>query len=588
MLKHDRTPLFEHVDLQIYAGEKYCLVGKNGSGKSSFLKAINGLYEFDHGNVFLKPHIKMSYLPQDIEVKSTETVENYLRRFFPPEEFYKIESWCEQFPVDFSRNMQELSGGELRRVSLMKTLAEEADILLLDEPTNHLDIVIIQRLEECLKKFRGALIIVSHDRQFLKNVTNRMVWLNGQSVYQHDQGFEYLEEWQERLAEEQETALKRLNQQLKEETRWYLKGVTARRKRNQRRLKNLHSLREERQKLLNQQANQNTIEFKSSGRSGQIVIEAKDISKAYGDLQLVKEFSCLVKRKDRIGIVGPNGAGKTTLLKMLLQDLEADQGMVKHGAELDVIYIDQKLDQFSSTSTIKEILCGEADHIYVHGKPRHVTDYMKDFFFKPNQKEQSFYSLSGGEKKRVLLAKLLAKSCNLLILDEPTNDLDLDTIELLRDKLDEFDGTVLIVSHDRTFLDEIVSEYWVFEGQGEVTHYIGDIETYLANKRSAEEPKKKVALDKPKEKSVSTAKPKKLSYKENRDLEILPKEIDQLETDIAAIEQKLADQPDLVQKDYDQFMKFANSLEQMRTDLETKEERWLELEEKREALDKDS
>lgn len=586
-LKHDKTALFSGVDWHIFAKERYALVGRNGCGKSSFLKALAGVYQFDQGDIFIKPHVKISYLAQDIEIQSQDIVEDYLKKDILEEEFYKILTWHDAFPVDLEKKMSDLSGGELRRVSLMKILAQEPDILLLDEPTNHLDIHSIQKLEDMIKSFKGACIIVSHDRSFLKNVTNRMLWIDQAVAYHHEHGFEQLEAWQEKLAAENEVEMKKLKQQLKEETRWYLKGVTARRKRNQRRLRNLHELRDKRKQMVSQNAgNKNSPGLKSSSRSGKMIFEATEIAKSFGDTDIVNSFSTRVCRGDRIGLIGPNGAGKTTLIKLLMQELPSDEGDIRHGENLDIVYIDQKLETIPTDLSIKKVLCGDADHIDVLGKPRYITDYIKEFLFKENQVNQPFGSLSGGEKKRVILAKLLAKSCNVLILDEPTNDLDLETIELLQDKLSEFDGTVFIVSHDRTFLNETVAEFWVFEGKGKVTSFIGDIDQYLNKISFDREVKKQTVKKQPKEKPKSEKPSQKLTYKEKRDLEILPEEIEKLSEKIATIESQIASQPELAQNDYAQFMKLADELNAFKHELDEKESRWLEVAEKSESFSK--
>ena len=581
-------PLFTSVSLNIGRGDKICLVGRNGSGKSTLLKVISGVQQPDNGEVFVQPGIKISYMEQARDFSSYATLEDVVLSGLAEEERtslkYKADILIERFDIKKQVSPQTASGGELKKAALARALISEPDILLLDEPTNHLDITTIEKLEEIVKDFQGAVVVISHDRAFLTHVSNKTLWLDRGVVYSNDKGFASFEEWQDEIINQEIIKEKNLNKKIEEETEWLHKGVTARRRRNQGRLRRLQQLRQERREQIKKTGNID-LEIKESAIQSKLVIEAKHISKSFGDREIVKDFSLRVLKGNRIGVVGPNGSGKTTLIKLLTKHLEPDSGFVRIGKNLEMAYFDQNRTMLDPNKTLWKTLCGEGDHIYVRGHWRHVIAYLKDFLFTPEQAQSPVSCLSGGEKNRLMLALSLAKESNFLVLDEPTNDLDMDTLDLLQEVLDEYQGTILLVSHDRDFLNKITTSMLYMRGDGSIIEHVGNyeelykkyIEPYqkTEKKKDSEETAKKNndVVSKPKTETKKT----RLSYKDQRLYEVLPDEIAKIEQEIKSIETELSD-TSLYIKDEKKYYELSQKLESLQQEREAKENKWLELE----------
>ena len=480
---------------------------------------------------------------------------------------------------------QSSSGGELKKAALAKALISEPDILLLDEPTNHLDIATIEKLEEIIAKFTGAVIVISHDRMFLNHVSQKTFWLDRGILHSNNKGFAFFDEWQEQILEQEIIAQKYLNKKIEEETEWLHKGVTARRKRNQGRLRRLQQLRQERKEQIKQVGSVN-LEIDEGELRSRLVIEAKHIYKSYGSRELVKDFSIRILKGNRIGIVGPNGAGKTTLIKLLTKKLEPDSGFVRMGKNLEEAYFDQNRMTLDPKKTLWKTLCNEGDHIWVRGHWRHVVAYLKDFLFKPDQAQCPVSALSGGEKNRLMLAVALAKASNFLVLDEPTNDLDMDTLDLLQEVLDEYQGTILIVSHDRDFMDKVATSLLYMKGDGSIIEHVGSYTELLAKLKSQadKEVKKDKSVKKVQSEPQKIKTPSKLSYKDNRLLEVLPQEIADLEDKISQIEQTLATDVDLYTRNPKEFDELTAKLAEYKQSKDEKENLWLEIQLKADEL----
>jgi len=577
-------PVFEGVECAVQPGDRICLVGRNGSGKSTLMKVIAGLVEVDDGERFVQPGVTVSYLPQDPVMPEGVSVHDYVHAGLRHEdEYHRVDICLEAMKLDGTRDTSTLSGGEGRRAAIARALVSEPDILLLDEPTNHLDLPTIQWLEEELQSFRGAMMMISHDRTFLRKLSRQLLWLDRSKIRRTDQGYEFFDEWVEQVLADEEKELTRINIQIAEEERYMLKGVTARRKRNMRRVRKLADLREQKATRVQVQGTVN-LKVDSGESSGKLVIEAKGISKAFDDKVIAKDFSIRVMRGDKIGLIGPNGAGKTTLLKMLTGQLQPDSGEIRIGTNLTAAYFDQKRDNLPKDVTPWDYLADMGgDQIIVHDQPKHVVTYMRDFLFEERQARQPIHALSGGEKNRLMLAKLLASPTNFLVLDEPTNDLDMETLDLLQEVLSEYDGTLLLVSHDRDFLDRVVTSTIAVEGNGNVQEYPGGYEDYLRqrpdDKVSAETKAKSV--EKPKEQAKKTK--AKLSYKDQRELDMLPQKMEKLTAEKEKLERAMAD-PDLFAKNPDKFQKTSDDLSAVQDKLDACEERWLELEMLQEEL----
>ncbi|WP_419798046.1 MAG: ATP-binding cassette domain-containing protein [Terasakiella sp.] len=577
-------PVFEGVECAVQPGDRICLVGRNGSGKSTLMKVIAGLVEIDDGERFVQPGVTVSYLPQDPVMPEGVSVHDYVHAGLRHEdEYHRVDICLEAMKLDGTRDTSTLSGGEGRRAAIARALVSEPDILLLDEPTNHLDLPTIEWLEEELQSFRGAMMMISHDRTFLRKLSRQLLWLDRSKIRRTDQGYEFFDEWVEQVLADEEKELTRINIQIAEEERYMLKGVTARRKRNMRRVRKLADLREQKATRVQVQGTVN-LKVDSGESSGKLVIEAKGISKTFDDKVIAKDFSIRVMRGDKIGLIGPNGAGKTTLLKMLTGQLQPDCGDIRIGTNLTAAYFDQKRDNLPKDVTPWDYLADMGgDQIIVHDQPKHVVTYMRDFLFEERQARQPIHALSGGEKNRLMLAKLLASPTNFLVLDEPTNDLDMETLDLLQEVLSEYDGTLLLVSHDRDFLDRVVTSTIAVEGNGNVQEYPGGYEDYLRQRpavKAVAEAKAK-AVEKPKEQPKKSK--AKLSYKDQRELDMLPQKMEKLTAEKEKLESAMAD-PDLFAKSPDKFQKTSDELSAVQGELDACEERWLELEMLQEEL----
>ena len=580
-------PLFTSVSLNICKGDKICLIGRNGSGKSTLLKIISGVLEPDAGEIFVQPGTKVSYMEQEGDFSAHKTLRDIILSGLPEKErttsAYKADILISQLEINASAETSTASGGEKKKAALAKALISEPDILLLDEPTNHLDITAIEKLEEIIEKFSGAVIVISHDRSFLTHVSNATLWLDRGIVHANNKGYSEFEAWQEAIIEQEIIKEKYLNKKIEEETEWLHKGVTARRRRNQGRLRRLQQLRLERKEQIKKLGSVD-MEIKEAAIRSKLVLEAKHISKSFGDKEIIKDFSLRVIKGNRIGIVGPNGSGKTTLIKLLTEHLAPDSGFVRLGKNLEMAYFDQNRETLDPQKSLWRTLCGEGDHIYVRGHFRHVVAYLKDFLFTPDQAKSPVSCLSGGEKNRLMLALSLARESNFLVLDEPTNDLDMDTLDLLQEVLDEYEGTILLVSHDRDFLNKITTSLLYLKGDGTVIEHVGNYEElydkYIAKEHKAAPVQIKEAKKEPAKQSVKTP---RLSYKEQRLYEILPDEIAALEEKIISLEQALSDS-ELYTKDTEKFYNLTKELEQTKTEKDNKETEWLEIDMKKSTM----
>lgn len=581
-------PLFAGLDLVIQPGDRVALVGRNGSGKSTLLKVMAGLVEPDSGARVVSPGVSVGYMEQHPDLTGFATLGDFAASALDAGEEYRVEMVAEGLKFDPATPVATASGGERRRAALAKLLAEAPGLMLLDEPTNHLDIQAIGWLERQLAETRTAFVLISHDRAFLRALTRATLWIDRGAVRRQEKGFEAFEEWRDKVWEEEDQARHKLNRKIKAEARWAVEGISARRKRNQGRVRNLQALREQRATMIRRQGAAD-MALESGQKSGKRVIEARGISKVFEGRPIVTDFSLRVLRGDRVAFVGPNGVGKTTLLKMLTGEMQPDSGEVVLGTNLSMAVFDQNRAKLDPDMSLWESLTGDADmrvsgkadQVLVRGAPRHVVGYLKDFLFSEAQARAPVRSLSGGEKARLLLAKIMAKESNLLVLDEPTNDLDVETLDLLQELLDDYDGTVLLVSHDRDFLDRVASTTIAMEGDGRATVYAGGWSDYQAQRGERDEPEKgerpKPTPEKPKQKVKSA--PEKLSFTEKHRLEKLPALIERLEAEIAKLEELLSD-PELYARAPLKFDKATEALAERQKKLAEAEEEWLTLEEK--------
>ncbi len=574
--------LFEDVELYINQGDKISLVGRNGSGKSTLLKIIAGLIEPDDGEIFIQPNTKIGYMPQDADLSGYSDLRAVVASGLTENDGssdYKVQMWIEQLDIAADADPQTASGGERRKATLAKALINQPDILLLDEPTNHLDMPTIEQLEKIIAAYNGAVVVISHDRRFLTNVSRTTFWLDRGTMRRNNKGFGSFEDWQDQVIEQEIIAQKYLNKKIAEETEWLHKGVTARRKRNMGRLRRLQQLRQERREQIRQVGSVN-MDIENTAWRSKLVIESKHLCKAFGERTIVNDFSTKIIRGNKIGIVGPNGAGKTTLIKLLTKKLEPDSGFVRIGKNLEEAYFDQNRFSLDPSKTLWQTLCDEGDHIWVRGSYRHVVAYLKDFLFTPEQAKAPVAALSGGEKNRLMLAKVLAQPSNFLLLDEPTNDLDMDTLDLLQEMLSDYDGTILIVSHDRDFLDKIVTSVIYMKGDGKVEEYVGSYSDLLERfgKQPATAAKNKPAgknRDEPSSERKETSRGR-LSYNQQRLLQVLPQQIAELEQKIENAKSDLCE-PTLYQNDPDRFYELTRQLEEWEKQKEDDENRWLEI-----------
>lgn len=581
------NPLFTDVDLYINRGDKICLVGRNGCGKSTLLKVIAREIEPDDAEFFIQPGVRIGYMPQEPDFTGFKTLREVVEAGLPKNEknqTYRADKLIEYFAINESQNPEQASGGERRKAALARSLIGEPDILLLDEPTNHLDITTIEKLEDLIKKFSGAVIVISHDRMFLDHVSQTTFWLDRGVLRRNNKCFSAFEDWEDQVIEQEIIEQKALNKKIAEETEWLHKGVTARRRRNMGRLRRLQQLRQERREQIKMTGSVN-LEAETAELRSKMVIEAKHISKSFGDKEIIKDFSIRVIKGNKIGIVGPNGSGKTTLIKLLTKRLEPDSGFVRIGKNLEEAYFDQNRITLDPKKTLWKTLCNEGDHIWVRGHFRHVVAYLKDFLFKPDQAQCPVSTLSGGEKNRLMLALALAKQSNFLVLDEPTNDLDMDTLDLLQEVLNDYEGTILIVSHDRDFMDKVATSLIYMRGDGTVYEHVGSYSELLEKLKGIplkKDNRKQAVKEEPKVREKN--KTQKLSFKEQYMLENLPKEIEKLGEENKAIEVALGN-ANLYTDDPQKFDELTSKLAANKEKLEEMENQWLEVQMKADELE---
>ncbi|SNT06823.1 ABC-F family ATP-binding cassette domain-containing protein [Antarctobacter heliothermus] len=585
------NPVFDNLSLTVHQGDRVALVGRNGSGKSTLMKVMGGLVEPDRGDRIVPTGSSVGYMEQEPDLSGFETLGDFAASELAAAEMYRVERASEGLKFDPDRPVATASGGERRRAALAKLMAEAPDLMLLDEPTNHLDIEAISWLEDELKSTRKGFVLISHDRRFLSELTRATLWIDRGEVRRQEQGFSAFEVWRDKAWDEEDTQRHKLDRKIKSEGRWAVEGISARRTRNQGRLRALQDLRKERSGQIRRQGSA-ALELTAGPKSGKKVIDAKGVTHAFADKSIVRDFDMTIQRGDRVAFVGPNGVGKTTLIKILAGEITPDAGSVKLGTNLVPAIFDQSRAQLDPDASLWDSLTqdrgmrvsGSSDQVMVRGAPRHVVGYLKDFLFDERQARAPVRSLSGGEKARLLLAKLLARESNLLVLDEPTNDLDVETLDLLQELLDDYDGTVMLISHDRDFLDRVATTTVAMEGGGRATVYAGGWSDYQAQKRADAAPEKKAKPASKPEKSAVAAKSdaqSALSFTEKHRLEELPAVIDRLTAEIAKLEEFLA-QPDLFTKEPLKFKKGTEALVERQNALAAAEEEWLELAEKAE------
>jgi len=593
------TPLLEGAELTVAPADRICLVGRNGSGKSTLLKIAAGLVAPDRGERFAHPAASIRYLAQEADFNGLPTVRAYVEAGLgPADDPYAAEYLISELGLDGDDNPEQLSGGEARRAALARALVAKPDILLLDEPTNHLDLTAIEWLEATLQASRSALLLISHDRRFLETLSRATVWLDRGRTRRLEQGFAAFEDWRDKVLEEEETERHKLDRKIVREDQWMHGGVTGRRKRNVRRVRELRAMRQE---VRDQRFAVGSVRLDAAEgtTSGKLIVETAGVSKGYGGPDIISNLDLRVMRGDRLGIVGPNGAGKTTLIKILTGQLAPDTGSIRQGTNLEIVALDQRRDELDPNWTVSDALTGgRGDQVVINGKARHVASYMKDFLFLPEQRLSPIRVLSGGERARLMLARALAKPSNVLVLDEPTNDLDLETLDLLQELLADYPGTLLLVSHDRDFLDRIVTSVIAPTGDGHWTEYAGGYSDMLAQ-RKGEDLKKAARPDAETGARISNGKSTdsaaapipapavarvKLSYKEKHALSVLPDQIAKLEREIKSLSDKLAD-AGLYARDRTAFESANTRLADAQRQLEDAEMQWLELEEKRTAIE---
>ena len=587
--------IFQKANIYISRNDKTCLVGRNGSGKSTLLKALSGALELDRGDRFIKPGTVVKYLSQELDFKYNQTAWEYVKNGLKEEEFdqpnFRIESMLSELRLDGDRKVATLSGGEARRAALAKVIISKPDILLLDEPTNHLDLHTIEWLEAELRNFKGGFLLVSHDRAFLRNLSNSMYWIDRTVVRKHEKGFDEFVDWSEKIIKDEITKNKNLDKKIAQETLWLREGLTARRKRNMGRVRQLHEL--GRKKLDRIKIPEQIKLFvQETTRSGKLVLEARNITKRFdseneGQITITDRFSTLIARGERVGLIGRNGVGKTTLVRMLLGDEKPDSGKVKWGVGVEHVYFDQNRETLDKETTVWQTLCPNGgDRIEINGRSKHVAAYMRDFLFDEKQLTSRVASLSGGERNRLLLARLFSQEHNLLVLDEPTNDLDVETLEVLEEVLANYNGTVILVSHDREFLDKVATSTIAIEGDGLVEEYPGGYSTYLDQRTRVPSIvfTKRQDMKKETPKKKMSKKAGKLSYKDQRELDDLPgrMEIMQGQIDLLTSELSISN---LFQRDRKRYDIVSLELEKNVKDLKLAEQRWLELEERKLELE---
>ncbi|UWR23813.1 ATP-binding cassette domain-containing protein [Sulfitobacter sp. S190] len=581
-------PVFDDLSLVVQPGDRMALVGRNGSGKSTLMKVMASLVEPDRGAVVTGPGVSVGYMEQDPDLAGFATLGDFAAHGLEASEMYKVERAGEGLKFDPARPVETASGGERRRAALARLMAAEPELMLLDEPTNHLDIEAIAWLETELKTTRKAFVVISHDRAFLRALTRGTLWVDRGDVRRQDVGFDGFEAWRDKTWEDEDMQRHKLNRKIKAEARWAVEGISARRKRNQGRVRALQDLRAERSNQIKRQGTA-AMALDAGPKSGRKVIEAESVAKRFGDKQIVRDFSLTVMRGDRIALVGPNGVGKTTLLNMMIGRETPDSGTIKLGTNIALALFDQARAQLDGDMSLWDSLTGDpdmrvsgkADQVLVRGQPKHVVGYLKEFLFDEAQARAPVRSLSGGEKARLLLAKIMARESNLLVLDEPTNDLDVETLDLLQELLGTYDGTVILVSHDRDFLDRVAATTIAMEGDGRATVYAGGWSDYI-NQRGQDDFAQSVVKSKtaaPKADTPGTKPKSGLSFTEKHRLEALPAEIERLEAEIAKLEELMSD-PELFTREPVKFQKATDALVARHEKLSSAEEEWMLLEEK--------
>ena len=570
--------LFRDLDLYVGERDRLALIGRNGAGKTTLLKCLSGMIDPDEGRRTIVPGTKVVLLEQDPAIGSEGTLLDWALAGFGAPAPHEAESIAHQIGIDLDRPAATASGGERRRTAIVRALAQKPDVLLLDEPTNHLDLGAIEWLEDWLKRFKGAFIVISHDRTFLKWLTKSCIWLDRGTLRRAEIGFGGFEAWTEKVYEEEARAAEKLDAKLAIELRWLERGVTARRRRNQGRLAKLHEMRAERAAMLGAPGAAKLALAKDNVRS-KAVIEADRVTKSYGERPIIRDFSLRIQRGDRIGLVGPNGAGKTTLLKLLTGEAAPDSGTVTRAKTLSGIVIDQQRKLMEPEKRVKDVLANGGDWIDVRGHKKHIKGYLKEFLFDPSLTDAPIGSLSGGERSRLLLAREFAREANLLVLDEPTNDLDLETLDLLQEVIADYEGTVLLVSHDRDFLDRTVTITLGQDGSGKVDIVAGGYGDWEKKRTSPAKAGAQAARSAGKQASPPGPRPSpgnKLTYNDQRDLDRLPGEIERIESEIARAEEALHD-PDLYSRDPDRFHALTAKVADLRAEKHSAEERWLEV-----------
>lgn len=582
-------PVLDGAELMLHGDDRMCLVGRNGSGKSTLLKIAAGQVEMDDGTRWVQPGTTIRYLPQEPDFTGYKTVLHYVEAGLgPTDNPYRCRHYLNELGLTGDEDPANLSGGESRRAAIVRTLAPEPDILLLDEPTNHLDLPAIEWLEAELKSLRSAFILISHDRRFLEALSNRTIWLDRGTAKRMNRGFADFEEWRDQVLEEEETEQHKLSQKIAAEEHWMRYGVTARRKRNVRRVGLLSTLRTQRREHVGSQGNVR-LTASSGDISGKLVAEAKKMSIAFGNREIVSNLDLLLLRGDRLGIVGPNGSGKTTLIKLITGLLPPDSGTIKLGTNLQVVALDQSRQSLDPKMLLADVItAGRGQSVTINGETKHVVGYMRDFLFKPEQARTPVSVLSGGERARLILARELAKPSNFLVLDEPTNDLDLETLDLLQEMLADYKGTILLVSHDRDFLDRVATSVLMNEGEGRWQEYAGGYTDMLAQRGAGVDARK--LKEEVRERSEITAAPpqvqskRKLSFKEKYALDNLPARIEALKAELHKLEKVLANSA-LFTTDPKTFEKTSKRHAAASKELTVSEEQWLELEMMREELE---
>jgi ABC transport system ATP-binding/permease protein len=582
------TALLDGAELSVAAGERLCLVGRNGSGKSTLLKVAAGLVEADRGNRFAQPGATIRYLPQEPSLSGYANTHSYVDAgLMPGDDPARAYYLLGRLGLTGAENPEILSGGEARRAALARALAPRPDVLLLDEPTNHLDLPAIEWLENELGGMKSALVLISHDRRFLENLSRGTVWLDRGVTRRLARGFAAFEAWRDEVLAQEEIERHKLDRKIAMEEDWVRYGVSARRERNQGRLAKLRAMRTGRSEQLNVTGAVKMTITESEGRGARI-IDAKRVSKNWGDKKVVAGFSIRIHRGDRVGVVGPNGAGKTTLINLLTGVLKPDTGNSKIGVNVVMARLDQSRALLEPEDTLASVLTGgSGDLVSVGGEMRHVVSYMKDFLFTPQQARTPVRVLSGGERARLLLAKALAEPSNLLVLDEPTNDLDLETLDLLEEMIDDYPGTVIVVSHDRDFLDRVATSILMAEGDGRFIEYAGGYSDMVAQRGSgvAHRTEPKTKTERPgKERPRAETSKRKMNFSDKHALEKLPKQLAELDRKIADLQQRLSN-PDLYARDPGKFSELSQSLERAQHEHAEGEQRWLELEMQREELE---